>query len=109
VATNVPSCDWVRPDLIGNERLLTTLLVLRLRGQGRGRTSQVLGRSSPCDCEFVARVSRAVLVWVILTVLVLWSAVALLVVSLCAAAARGDRHLSAEPDRGAVLQLPLAG
>jgi hypothetical protein len=50
-----------------------------------------------------------VLVWVILTVLVLWSAVALLVVSLCAAAARGDRNLSAEPDRNAVLQLPLAG
>jgi hypothetical protein len=37
-----------------------------------------------------------VLLWLIPTVLALWTAVALVAVSLCAAAARGDRHLAPE-------------
>jgi hypothetical protein len=41
-----------------------------------------------------------VLIWLIPTVLALWTAVALVVVSLCAAAARGDRHLSPESEPG---------
>ena len=40
--------------------------------------------------------SLAVLLWLIPTLLALWSAVALVVVSLCTAAARGDRYLPAE-------------
>jgi hypothetical protein len=40
-----------------------------------------------------------VLLWLIPTIVAVWTAVALVVVSLCAAAARGDRHLApgAEP------------
>ena len=40
------------------------------------------------------------LLWLIPIVLALWTAVALVVVSLCAAAARGDRHLSPELEAG---------
>ena len=39
------------------------------------------------------------LIWLIPTIVALWSAVALVVVSLCAAAARGDSHLAPEQER----------
>jgi len=42
----------------------------------------------------------AVLLWLIPTVLALWTSVALVVVALCAAAARGDRHLAPEAEPG---------
>jgi hypothetical protein len=40
-----------------------------------------------------------VLLWLIPTIVVVWTSAALVVVSLCAAAAGGDRHLA--PERGA--------
>jgi hypothetical protein len=41
-----------------------------------------------------------VLLWLIPTALALWTAVALVGVSLCAAAARGDRYLGPEAEPG---------
>jgi hypothetical protein len=39
-----------------------------------------------------------VLLWLIPSILAIWTAVALVVISLCTAAARGDRHLGPEID-----------
>ena len=39
------------------------------------------------------------LIWLIPTIVAVWTAVALVVVSLCAAAARADSHLRPRPGR----------